>query len=150
MIYHIDQFGINDKALEIIESALQFAMRALSMPKNTRIILYATNSVRKSDQNVQGECEQITGKLYTVKLARNTVNGLCEADHFSLAILFHELVHVKQFVSGKLRFTRRADKILWKGKDITNVAYESDPSEIEAFAKGDKLATRFLNTFEWE
>ena len=150
MKYHVDQFGINDKALEIIESAMQYGTRALSIPKTVRVVIYGTNSIRKTDRNTQAECEQITGKLYTIKLARNTVRGLSKGDHFALAILFHELVHIKQFVSGKLKFTRRANKILWKGKDITNIDYESDPSEIEAFEKGDKLATRFLNSFEWE
>jgi|TARA_B100001964_G_scaffold96418_1_gene108030 predicted metallopeptidase len=68
-------------------------------------------------------------------------NRLDESEY--LRTLFHELVHVKQFVRGELKDKR--SKKYWKDEDISDIEYNNDPSEIEALQMEDLLYESFTN-----
>jgi len=61
-----------------------------------------------------------------------------------LRTLFHELIHVKQFVKGELK-DRRSHKY-WKNEDISNIEYDDDPSEIEAREMEEVLLEKYRET----
>jgi len=60
-----------------------------------------------------------------------------------LRVLFHELTHVKQFVKGELK--DRRSKRYWKNKDISDIEYDNDPSEIEARDMEEILYCKYMN-----
>jgi hypothetical protein len=61
-----------------------------------------------------------------------------------LRVLFHELTHVKQFVKGELK--DRRSKRYWKNKDISDIEYDNDPSEIEAREMEEVLYEEYTKT----
>ena len=59
--------------------------------------------------------------------------------------IFHELVHVKQYVTSELvdRIRGRA-KVTWKGSDHTKTSYSKQPWEREAYRLQEALYKEFL------
>lgn len=59
--------------------------------------------------------------------------------------LSHEMVHVKQFVTGKLRTAKNGD-IIWAGKvfKTKGVDYLDLPWEVQAFGKQEIIARRAI------
>lgn len=69
--------------------------------------------------------------------------------------LMHEIVHVKQYLTGELREHKNGSKYIYKGKtfnapdDTTDLdAYYSQPLEIEAYGRAQHLVVRFEQ--EWK
>jgi hypothetical protein len=59
------------------------------------------------------------------------------------ATIAHEMVHVKQIASGKLKTTNR--KIVWNGKSYkSSTPYLSRPWEVEAFQKQEIIFRRAI------
>jgi hypothetical protein len=60
-----------------------------------------------------------------------------------LKTLFHELVHLRQWVSGTMKISRRKGR-LWKGQVVSeDTEYEDEPWEIEARKEEDDLLCQF-------
>lgn len=57
--------------------------------------------------------------------------------------LCHEMVHVKQYLRGELKYLR--GKELWKGRDCTDMEYMEQPWEKEAYKMQDELALTIWN-----
>lgn len=66
-------------------------------------------------------------------------NRLSKEDY--LKVLFHELQHIHQFVTGDLK--DKGGKRYWKGIEI-ETDYENDPSEIEAHFMESILYQNYL------
>ena len=60
-----------------------------------------------------------------------------------ISTLFHELVHVKQWVEGSLSF--RAGKVLYNKEPISQWDYDEQPHEIEAHSKEKELFEIYCN-----
>ena len=56
--------------------------------------------------------------------------------------LLHELVHMKQWIEGSLRL--KSGKFHWKGINVSNVDYYSQPHEKEAFRMEETLYNRYV------
>jgi len=74
------------------------------------------------------------------------LNPGVECPFTKLQVLFHELIHVKQFAQGRLAST--SDGWFWLGDDMTDVGYEEQPWEIEANA-AEKYLTELYLAQEW-
>jgi len=61
-----------------------------------------------------------------------------------ISTLAHELVHLKQYDKAELRFKHM--KQYWMGVDMTDVAYEKQPWEIEARKLQPLLAKDFIES----
>lgn len=58
----------------------------------------------------------------------------------SSEVIFHEMVHLKQMVSGRLALSPKHDYAIWEGKRYDNsVRYFDRPWEKEAFIKQNEL-----------
>jgi len=76
----------------------------------------------------------------TVMLNRNYIRG----QHI-YRILSHEMVHVAQYASGRLR--ERPTYTVWEGKRIpNNLSYRNRPEEVEAWSLEGKLLGAWKNT----
>jgi hypothetical protein len=76
----------------------------------------------------------------TVTLNRGYIHG----QHI-YRILSHEMVHVAQYASGRLR--ERPTCTVWEGKRISNnVSYRNRPEEVEAWSLEGKLLGAWKNT----
>ena len=60
-----------------------------------------------------------------------------------ITALCHEMVHVKQYLRGELKYLR--GKELWKGRDCTDMEYMEQPWEKEAYKLQEKLALKIWN-----
>ena len=62
--------------------------------------------------------------------------------------IIHEMVHVKQYVTGVLEQSHEDDtgpRMYWKTLDMTEVSYQDRPWEIEAHKLEDQLYESFKN-----
>lgn len=64
-----------------------------------------------------------------------------------LLSLAHEVVHIKQYATGQLRYFLRGPNCKWMGKpyDDTGVAYSDLPWEVEAWDSEHRLYQEFLD-----
>lgn len=64
-----------------------------------------------------------------------------------LLSLAHEVVHIKQYATGQLRYFLRGPNCKWMGKayDDTAVAYDELPWEVEAWNYEHRLYREFLD-----
>ncbi len=92
-------------------------------------------------EGVQGWCN-IEGDTYRPRSFMIEIHNRLDESEY-LRTLFHELVHVKQFVRGELKDKR--SKKYWKDEDISDIEYNNDPSEIEALQMEDLLYESFTN-----
>ena len=60
-----------------------------------------------------------------------------------ITTLFHELIHLKQWVEGSLSF--RAGKVLYNKEPISQWDYDDQPHEIEAHSKEKELFEIYCN-----
>ena len=59
-----------------------------------------------------------------------------------LRTIAHEMVHVRQYATGQLN----EDMTMWCGKKVpSNLSYDKQPWEIEAFSVGDILCMEYSN-----
>jgi phosphoketolase len=58
-----------------------------------------------------------------------------------ISTICHEMVHVKQYAKGEMKFDHYSGRTKWKAKLISdNVEYENQPWEKEAFKMEENLA----------
>lgn len=141
----VDDSCIGFTATLMLEVGGDFAAPRLKIPANTRVIVYRAKFKGKAYKNVNGECQMITPRLFAVKLTNEALKGMVRQDRECAMYYFHELTHVSQMSRGILRYTRRAQKPLWRGVAIpSGTTYDNDPAEIHAFKVGYALADEFL------
>jgi hypothetical protein len=75
-----------------------------------------------------------------IEIAREDAQGKIHLDDMKINIA-HELVHAKQISEGRLvnlGFVLKGNALIycweWKGREYTEIAYEDQPWEIEAYA----------------
>lgn len=78
------------------------------------------------------------------------LNEECTEQELLIAIA-HEMVHLRQFNTGQLKFEIGRDYQIWMGRKVKKLeeeTYRSSPWEMEAFDLEDKLYEFFLRDFE--
>ena len=134
--------GVKKKVLKNeIKEALHFFAKELKV-KDYHDVTVSVKAMRKMD--ALGYCsikhyddeDRISTILMEVKLNQ----GRDEM----INTLAHEMVHVKQYITGELS----EDLDVWKGKKINSddIDYDDQPWEIEADKVGDMLDEKFERT----
>lgn len=76
-------------------------------------------------------------KSFTVEIA-DELSNLEEI----ISTVMHEMIHIHQMASRVYRYG--ATKLVWKGKDYSDVDYEKQPWEEQAYALEEKLTLDFM------
>lgn len=63
-----------------------------------------------------------------------------------LKTISHEMIHVKQIATGKLKLTKKG-AVIWCGKRVGKTDYMNQPWEKDAFRKQEVLFVDFLAKF---
>lgn len=63
-----------------------------------------------------------------------------------LKTICHEMIHVKQMATGKLKLSKRG-AVIWCGKRVRKTDYMNQPWEKDAFVKQEVLFADFLAKF---
>lgn len=97
-------------------------------------------------EGTKGDCayadERVDPREFEVRLDSSMTNLAL------VATLAHEIVHVKQYVSGEMRDTALWNICIWRSKKIDwkKLDYFEHPWEIEAYGREDGLVEKFVHT----
>jgi hypothetical protein len=127
--YIISEKWSSDILHEVID-AVEWGIQYLKIrdPKSTLTVKLITGN----EEPLDGTADRIKNRRYEIRIKY--------AEDY-LASLFHELVHIKQFIHDGLRFYPKAAR--WKGEKVHNPDYLESPWEMEARAMEDVLIYRF-------
>ena len=143
-------FGIEGIDLEIDDYVLNLASELDILKYDADIDI---RFVDRCDADAGGYC---FGDNVEVEIEIAThIQGERLEDETMMINLAHEMVHAKQLITGELvdhgiQLTTAGDaqtlvKVTeWKGQNMTNVAYDDQPWEIEAYAKERGLYERCI------
>lgn len=139
------QRGGKKIAHDFYEEAMRsFAAQLLSPARvallDVRVEFRKTTVLSHAD----GQCTLLGRNKFEIRVRRDLPFGNI------LLILAHEFVHVKQFATQELTWTKEYDmtpstRKFWNGVEMTDVPYAERPWEIEAEARELDLTKAFLN-----
>jgi len=119
--------------------ALAFYLQILNLGNRVSIEILPKNLRRGPvESRAWGWCTQEDPLTYTVEIDRAL------APRNVLKVLAHELVHVKQYFTGRMQ--EHEDSVYWLG-EICELDYDEQPWEIEAAAMESVMYEAFL---AWE
>lgn len=104
--------------------------------------------IENKEFGYQGMCwwfdDPVRPKEYKIQVLKNNKKEM-------FSTLAHEMVHVKQYVTGQLRdLVSQKDLVVWEGVRKTAIisgeGYESQPWEAEAYGLEEKLARAFIRS----
>lgn len=107
---------------------------------NDRIWVSVCNRLEGNDY---GDCwydKSLLGLLNCVKIRVRHQKNMNKMLH----ILAHEMVHARQFLRGQLEFI--SNHAHWRGEDVSDIDYEEQPHEKEAFSLEKVLVEDFYKT----
>lgn len=83
------------------------------------------------NKEIYGECSQVGKWKYLIRINENRLHG----NYDLIETLAHELVHLRQFVNGDLRFSKMGNVVTFKGERFRakNMCYYKVPWEVEAY-----------------
>jgi len=121
-----------ESEVEAVLNTIVYAFHALKIPGKTSIEL----KLEKSNKQYEGLTLQQSLKKYEVRLFHNK-------DVITLlATVLHEMVHVKQFRTGKLGYS---PVLTWEdGTRENDTPYSKQPWEKEAYKLEGKLLKKML------
>ena len=121
--------------VRFVDEVLPSIMRNLGLERFSKSVLITT----RKDVEAKG----VTIDLPQINAFFVVIKSGMSADEFTCT-LAHEMVHVKQFVSGILKLLPNG-KFSWNGKTFkANTPYLDRPWEAQAFAKQNMLMMRAI------
>lgn len=133
MYYYIDNRPAN-LSFTFLDEVLDFAQYYLGLDSDFIIkIVFLGNLGHK----VWGYCNGLEDEDYVIEVSSNiNTNDIVET-------IFHELVHVKQIIDGRLDEDGRT----WKGRtyDTDKIPYKELPWEVEAFRLQRLMTKEFFS-----
>lgn len=125
-------YGYNKKLCEDITARFLNTYH----PRHNLVINIIHRGMKRD--GVYGWCDISTERMsrprkFMIELQSNMPRDLY------ISTLFHELIHVKQWVRGELSF--RAGKMLYDGENVSQWDYDKQPHEVEAHSK-EKVLTK--------
>ena len=129
-------YGVkNQKFRKEMREALYFFEEQLNIGDDYEYVLVKVKVTKNID--VYGYCniEHYDEEDNVIELAMEVQTGQTQSD--TIHTLAHEMVHIRQYVTGKLN----DDMSMWNGEkiDSDSIDYDEHPWEIEAQELGDKL-----------
>ena len=128
MIYTVE--GGTKAQRKVVDAAMSYVVHLLNIPNNVHV-------------------EIVLGKFFSHGVIADSKNSfeieICKSvDDVEIAYtVFHEMKHVEQLASGRLR--HQGFVTFWEGKDMPLIEYHQRPWEIEAF-KFEKNADLMLTS----
>ena len=121
---------------KILDATLAFAEAYLDLPYATYLSIDFL--VQEHDQHF-GFCMDMDKKEleFSIEINRNT------SIEQMTATLFHELVHVKQYIDGRLVSGEGRSPSTWFGIPIYE-EYDNQPWEVEAYALEKEMVKEFM------
>ena len=139
----IETTGFGKKQNKLIHEAVAFFVEKLIHPR-TRDVLEL--SFVREDIEEDGLCEyeydNITPRCFSIEISKKL-----KGDEF-IKTIAHELVHVKQYVTGQLKERYKpSSHLLWRNEIVepTEKNYFDAPWEVEAREMEEKLFDLFEN-----
>jgi hypothetical protein len=120
--------------MDFLDEVLDFGQYYLGLDSDFIIKLVFLSDLGKQ---VWGYCNGLEDEDYVIEISSNiNTSDMVET-------IFHELVHVKQIIDGRLDEDGRT----WKGKtyDTTKTPYKELPWEIEAFRLQRLMTKEFFS-----
>lgn len=133
--------------VEFVEACVEHLIEELNLTNSKcKLIITQDKNIRKTEK-CDGTTACVVGSKNKVLVI--TLNASLPFNT-TLTLLAHEMVHVKQFASGKLRVERIRKKLVhvWLGKRVTGLHYYDQPWEKQAYAMERNLANGFLKRYE--
>ena len=145
---------------ELFEYALQFYGRKLGLGNVTlRVVTLDDMFLDTMTGEPAEEGEPIVGAVYNDAPEYDTQGQTTYKFGFwygsnpgqLFQVMAHEMVHVQQYSSGRLRTVRDANGVAnyWNGKLISGETYDGYPWEIEAYMKQDGLLDDLIGDDEF-
>ena len=141
MIIEFDKKCSKQRKREIV-NALWFAKDQL-LPRIRMPILINIIPVRGllEKTGVYGDCMDEEDREFTIRI--DTKLPIIDM----VTTLLHEMVHVQQYVTGRLKCTRPSEFIFEKTTYRHDMDYDSRPWEIEAWKKEKQLKELYYGNF---
>jgi len=143
-------YGLEEKKSIYIQSKVDKYLKLLNI-SNKYIKVRFVNKIPGCNKNVLGmyEVEYVTrphketSNIHTIYINKNILGNRYKL----LKTLMHELVHIKQYISGKMswvKYNSKSEKVFvfWKQKkmgEFSDLEYYSSPWEIEARKIEDRM-----------
>lgn len=117
------------------DAARYFIKQLLPRHRSLSVDIHIHNILK---EDAAGYCLQVNRKEFEIELHnRGTL-------YEYLSYLAHELVHLKQYALGELRF--KYMKQYWMGEDMTGLNYNKQPWEVEAWDLQYKLVKEYIKS----
>lgn len=128
----------NSARQEFAEAAIRFHIKELKLQKSKWQLCVAVNASTENP-DATGCVSEIAPGLLVLFL-----NNKLDYEKLSVTIA-HELVHVKQYATGRFRYGYRRGKVVpfWCGKPCYIKSYYDQPWELAAFKQERLLANKF-------
>lgn len=135
LYYEITGYGARKKLCEdiLIWFATEF------YPRHTLDITVYHHGLKR--EGVYGYCD-IQGRQYNPRTFLIELQSNMDKRLYALTLI-HELIHVKQWVDGTLKF-KRGNKI-YKGINVEEIDYFDQPHELEAHGNEEKYLLKYLS-----
>lgn len=130
----------NSKRKQFADVAIAFFTNELNLTNSKWKLLVSSQRNMVSEQSCAGGINcPAQGLLVLFLDSRLNMQSL-------LTTIAHEMVHVKQYAKGQLRYQEEKRKVVpvWLGKFVKETDYYSLPWELEAYGKERLLANKFI------
>lgn len=127
---------------KFVDSAVLFFINELKLNKSTWKLLVSSQKNLAIEESWTGAiCSPAPG------LAVLFLDSKMPLDKLLLTIA-HEMVHVKQYALGQLRYQQKGNKTVpvWLGHYVKEDSYYDLPWELQAFGRERLLANKFVQT----
>lgn len=123
---------------ELLRDAGRFFAKRLRISSTPCHVVF-TPAPQLKAENAAGLVTRVGRRGFLVAISLTDIGS-------QLQVIAHEMVHVQQLISGRLvhRQSKRGSRFLWKGEDLTHLAYHRRPWELEAMSKEMVLAQQFI------
>lgn len=131
--------GKNTSQKMLAKKVAEFALKKLLPRHRTIEIVIKFRNL----EGVLGLCDytdtNINPRQFEILLEKNL------SDELIIETIMHEIIHVKQMVRNEMQDRVKSGyKKLWKGKDHTNLPYDKQGWEVEAYKMELELVREFL------
>lgn len=141
----IEVFSQSESRATLIEKAVRFYSKHLGINKANCIIYVAPRkSMRTKEKRIGCVFRSFNfGQDHFIMRIDNQLSL-----HRLLAVLAHEMVHVKQMIRGEINFSKYRNgriKHIWHGKEV-RLPYHKRPWELEAYSKEFSMVDALMKT----
>lgn len=129
---------------DLIESCVNFYAKELNIKDSNFALIVNSRKGLMKNADCRGVAYVVAGRIFGLDIdSKLTVETLIE-------VLAHEMVHIKQFARGQVKYKGRS--MYWLGKKVvkSKINYFDQPWEHDAWAKERILASKIFKILRKE